>query len=386
MKIIAVHNRYQVRGGEDRAFEAECALLEARGHRVVRYVADNLKIGAMGQARLLAEALWNFRAAAQLRALIERENPALVHFHNTFPLLSASILRAAMSKGVPVVRTLHNFRRVCPNGLLLRDGRPCQLCVGRGFAWPGIRYGCYRGSRSTTLVAALATAIERRVERWHDGRSAYIAVSEFARRILCQGGLPRERVTVKPNFVALDPGPGDGSGGFALYLGRLSEEKGLRVLVKAWNLLRSRSVLRIAGTGPLAGWLASQCRDGIEWLGVVPHADGLELLRRASLLVVPSLCYEGCPLVVLEAFAAGTPVVASDMGGLAELVRQGETGWLAPAGDAEGLAAVLERALADRAALSRMRRLARLSYEQRFTAEHNYRMLIEIYRQVGASE
>ncbi|MGB9604326.1 MAG: glycosyltransferase family 4 protein [Bryobacteraceae bacterium] len=383
MTILAVHNRYALRGGEDRVFEAECALLEARGHRVIRYLEDNRRIAQMSKARLLGLTLWNAGAYRELRGLIQRERPSLAHLHNTFPLLCSAALRAVRDAGIPVVETLHNFRPVCPNGLLLRSGRPCQDCIGRAFPWPGVRHGCYRGSRAATLWAALVLARRKQGGAWHDGVDGFIAVSRFAREILLKAGAPGHKLMVKPNFVHPDPGPGDGSGGYAMYVGRLSQEKGVLVLVEAWKTMGARTKLLVAGEGPLASRLREASPGGIELLGARPRAELMELLRGASLLVMPSLCYEGCPLAVLEAFAAGTPVVASDLGGLAELITPGRTGWLAPPGDANALAATLDGALSDPVARARMRQWARQEYEARYTAEVNYRRLMEIYRQVA---
>jgi len=385
LTIVAVHNWYQTRGGEDRVFEAECALLEAHGHRVVRYTADNASIARMSRLRLLKATLWNAAAYRELRLLVQRERAEVVHFHNTFPLLSASVLRAAKMAGGRVIQTLHNFRLICPSGLMLRAGGPCELCVGRALPWPGVRYGCYRHSRAATLLAAAAVLVGKQAACF-DGVDAYIAVSEFARKLFLRGGLRAERLTVKPNFAELDAGPGEGGGGYVLYLGRLSEEKGLHVLLEAWNLLGSGRILRIAGTGPLAGWVAREIHGrNVQYCGPVSRQQALQLLREAALLVVPSLCYEGCPLVVVEAFASGTPVVASNLGGLAELVTPAQTGWLVPAGDPEALATVLEQALGNTVRLRAMRKMARRQYEQHYTAEANYRMLMDIYRRAVES-
>ncbi len=385
MTILVVHNRYRFRGGEDRVFEAECALLEARGHRVIRYVEDNARIDRMSRLRLAGTVLWNGRAYRELRALIARERPSLVHFHNTFPLLSVAAFRAARDARVPAIETLHNYRLACPNGLLWRAGRPCRDCVGRWFPWPGVRHACYRGSRAATFLAALSVVARKAAGAWHDGVEAYIVLSRFARSVLLEAGLPERKVVVKPNFVDPDPGPGNGDGGYAVYLGRLSEEKGVAVLLEAWCSLRRPRRLVVAGDGPLAGEvrrLSGRC--GIEAKGLVSRDVAFVLLREAAVLVAPSLCYEGCPMAVLEAFATGTPVLASDLGGLRELVSPGETGWLVNPGDAGALASALDAALADTARLRSMRRLARRVFEERYTAQANYRQLMEIYsRAVG---
>lgn len=382
MTILTLHNCYQRPGGEDQVYRAESALLEERGHRVIRFTEDNARIPSLGCVRAALTSLWNPVAAREVRRIIRRERVTVAHFHNTFPLLSASVLRAARQAGAAVVQTLHNYRLLCPNGLLFRAGGPCRLCVGRRFPWPGLRHGCYRSSRAATALAAASVLTRRLTGTWHDGVDAYIVLSEFARSLLLQSGAPADKVIVKPNFVYPDPGMGDGAGGYVLFLGRLSEEKGLRVLVKAWKMLKPATKLRIIGDGPLAGWLARQADgDGIEWRGPLPRDQALAELRGAALLAAPSLCYEGSPLAVLEAFATGAPVAASALGGLAELVRPGLTGWLIPPGDAEAWAATLDQALSQPKLLRQMRRQARLDYEAHYSAEANYQMLLAVYRQ-----
>lgn len=383
MTIVTVHNCYQEPGGEDEAWRGESRLLEERGHRVVRFTEDNRRIAGMGRLRLARLTLWNGAAGRALRDLLERERPQVVHFHNTFPLLSASVLHAAQRSGAAVVLTLHNFRLICSNGLLFRAGAPCRECVRRSLAWPGLRHACYRGSRAATALALGALLARRLSGTWHDGIDAYIVLSQFARNVFAAAGVPERKLLVKSNCVYRDPGPGDGRGGYVLFLGRLSEEKGLRTLVEAWRGLKPARRLKIAGQGPLAAWLRERLAEpDIEWLGALPHERALEALRDASLVAVPSLCYEGSPMVVLEALAAGTPVLASDIGSLPEFVHPGRTGWLAPPGDAGAWTEVLRNALSDAAQLAAMRPAARREYERRYTAEVSYQTLMRIYQQV----
>jgi glycosyltransferase involved in cell wall biosynthesis len=380
--IVTVHNCYREPGGEDEAWRAECRMLEERGHRVIRFTEDNRRIAGMGRLQLARLTLWNGAAGRALKSLLERERPQVVHFHNTFPLLSASVLHAARHSGAALVQTLHNFRLICSNALLFRAGAPCRKCLGRRLPWPGLRHACYRGSRAATALAAGALLARRLSGTWHDGIDAYIVLSEFARAVFAAAGVPEDKLLVKPNCVYRDPGPGDGRGGHVLFLGRLSEEKGLRTLVEAWRRLRPARRLKIAGQGPLAAWLRERLAEpDIEWLGALPHEQALEALRDASLLAVPSLCYEGSPMVVLEALAAGTPVLASDIGSLPEFVHPGRTGWLAPPGDVEAWSATLRQVLSDAGPLAAMRGPARLEYERRYTAEVSYQSLMRIYRQ-----
>lgn len=378
MTIVAVHNWYRHPGGEDQVFQAECALLEERGHTVKRYTDDNARISGTGAGGLAASALWNRAAYRAVRELVEESGAAVVHVHNTFPLLSLSVFQAARDSGAAAVQTLHNFRSVCPNGLLLREGAPCRKCVGRRLAWPAVVHACYRRSRAASAAAALLSARSLAAAR-DGGADAYIALSQFARSVFIAGGMPESKLETVPNFVHPDPGAGKGEGGHVLYLGRLSEEKGLRVLLAAWKELKAPPALKIAGSGPLAEWLRAGTPPGVEWLGQLPHGEAMAALRTAGLLVVPSLCHENSPLAVLEAFAAGVPVVCSRTGSLAELVEDGRNGFTAPPGDPGALAAVLARALSNASLLRNMRREARLDYETRYTAAGHYERLMRVY-------
>jgi glycosyltransferase involved in cell wall biosynthesis len=379
--VLLVHNHYQQAGGEDEVFLGEARLLERNEHRVTRYVAHNDDVGGVGRLALALGTVWNRASYAELRALIRARLPDLVHVHNTLPLISPSVYYAAAAEGVPVVQTVHNYRHLCANGLLLRDGVPCHDCVGRRVGLPGVVHACYRGSRAATTAVVAMTAAHRALGTWARRIAVYVALTDFARARLLEGGLPAERVVVKPNFVDPDPGAGDGAGGYALFIGRLAPEKGVRTLLSAWRSLGTTPPLLVVGDGPLGPEVARAAAEtvGVTWLGRRAPADVLALVRGAVCVVCPSEWYETFGRVVVEAFAAGTPVVASDIGALAELVRPSETGLLFPPGDAQALAAAVRRLLADPAHLARMRLTARAEFERRFTAERNYEMLLAIY-------
>lgn len=383
--VLAVHNEYRRPGGEDEVFAEETALLEAHGHRVVRYRAHNGRASEMGRGELARDTFWNPTAYRELRAVIRRERPRLVHFHNTFPLVSPAGYYAASAEGVPVVQTLHNYRLLCPNGLLFRDGSPCEECLGKPVPWPGVVHGCYRESVAATgLVAAMLSA-HRAIGTWKRGVSEYVAPSAFARRKFVEGGLPADRITVKPNFVGRDPGAGSGAGGYALYVGRLSAEKGVETLLSAWGSARVGLMpLKVVGDGPLAGTVARAAGENtlVEWLGHKAPGEVRSLMKRAAVLVVPSECYETFGRVVAESFAAGTPVVVADVGAAAELVEHGRTGLRFRPGDPRDLARLIRRVSARPAGLAPMRRAARAEFEEKYTAGRNYRLLREVYEKV----
>jgi glycosyltransferase involved in cell wall biosynthesis len=382
MKILAVHNRYQRPGGEDQVFVDETALLETRNHRVLRYEVHNDQVKHVNRLTLAKDTVWNTSAYRELRALIRRERPDVVHFHNTLPLVSPAGYYAAKAEGAPVIQTLHNYRLLCPVALFFRDGRVCEDCMGKAVPWPGVVHRCYRGSRAASGVIATMLTVHRALRTWTEMVDVYVALTEFARNKFVEGGLPAGKIVVKPNFVAPDPGRGQGGGGYALFVGRLAPEKGTGTMLAAWDRLGTRIPLKIVGDGPLKDQVveAAARRSNVEWLGHKPVADVHALMRKADMLVFPSQWYETFGRVAAEAFAAGTPVIAANIGAVAELVEHGRTGFKFRPGDPEDLVTQVEWALSHSAELRRMREEVRAEFEAKYTAERNYRVLMEIYQ------
>jgi glycosyltransferase involved in cell wall biosynthesis len=384
--VLLLHNHYQQPGGEDQVFSAESELLESRDHRVLRYTVHNDQVSKMGSLDRAKTAIWNRAVYRELRTLIHRERPQIAHFHNTFPLISPAAYYAARAEGVPVVQTLHNYRLLCPNALFFRDGRVCEDCLGRQlFSWPGILHACYRESRPASAAVAAMQSVHQALGTWDGAVDVYVALTEFARRKFVEGGLPADNVVVKPNFVNPDPGAGEGRGDFFLFVGRLSQEKGMDTLLAAWKRLRTGTPLRILGDGPLAPKVAEAAEriQGLEWMGRQSRDRVLALMKDARALIFPSVWYEGFPMVIAEAYAVGLPVVASDLGSMSSLVDHGRTGLRFRPGDPEDLATQAEWALTHPAELRCMRAEARAEFEDNYTAERNYRQLMGIYRKVA---
>jgi len=335
----------------------------------------------MSQLKLAARTVWNWDAARAIRQLIADEKPDVLHVHNTLPILSPAVYYAARAEGVPVVQTLHNYRLMCPNALFFREGKVCEACLGKSFAWPGVRYGCYRGSRAASAAVASMVAFHWAFRTWSKAVDRYISLTEFARHKFVQGGLPADRIAVKPNFVHPDPGVGDATGGYVLYVGRLSEEKGISTLLSAWRTIGSRLTLRVVGDGPLADQLKGSIVQtaGIEWLGRQTRDEVLRLMQNAAFLVIPSECYEGFPMTVAEAYATGLPVVASKIGALESLIDSGRTGLHFRPGDPDDLAAKIDWLVSHPQELAQMRKEARAEFEAKYTAERNYVTLMDIY-------
>jgi glycosyltransferase involved in cell wall biosynthesis len=280
-----------------------------------------------------------------------------------------------------VVQTLHNFRLLCPGALLLRDGRACTDCLGK-LPLPAVRHACYRGSRPATAAVAAMLAAHRAMGTWSAAVDRYVALTPFARDLFVRGGLPEEKIAVVPNFLADDPGMGAGGGGYALFVGRLSPEKGVGTLLEAWTRHDPGLPLVIAGDGPLGDAVAEAARvsPAIRWLGRQERPAVLDLMHAADALVLPSLWSENLPLTLVEAYACGTPVVASDHGAMRGLVEDGETGRRFTPEDPAALAASVRAVTGSRAANERLRRAARARFQRLYTAEAHHGLLLELYR------
>ncbi len=385
MRVLVAHNFYQQPGGEDQVFASEVQLLRRFGHEVATFEADNDAIDSMGRIELLRNTLWNRKMGAAIGKAAADHRAEVVHFHNTFPLISPAAYAAAHDAGAAVVQTLHNFRLLCPNALLFRDGKACELCLGKTFATAGIIHKCYRGSRSASAAVAALSGMHRLLGTWRNSVDAYIALAEFARQKFIAGGLPADRLFVKSNFLDPDPGPGCGDGGYALFVGRLSEEKGISTLLSAWRNL-SGIPLKIIGDGPMAGEVKASANENsqIQWLGRLPLEQVVEMIGRAAVLVFPSNCYENFARVIVEAYAKGTPVIASRHGPMPDIVPDGKTGRLFTPGDAQDLARTVREMMADGSALATLRANAREAYCSQYTGEANHEALMEIYRQALA--
>jgi glycosyltransferase involved in cell wall biosynthesis len=392
MKILSIHNHYQQPGGEDTAVELETAMLRDAGHQVIEYRRSNSEVAelTLGQKALLPlRTIWSAAARAEVRNLVLRHRPDVAHFHNTHFMISPSAYYACRELGVPVVQTIHNYRLLCPSANFLRDGRVCEDCLDKHVPWPGVLHACYRDSRVQTGIVAGMLTFHRFRRTWQRQVDRYIVLTEFVRDKLIQGGVPHHLIRVKPNAVFPDPGPGEwrtGDDAYLIFVGRLAPEKGIETLLNGWQLFTRNGTppigLKIVGDGPLAPMVVEAARrlPRIEWLGPQPKATVMQLLKGGLALVVPSIWYEVLPYVILEAFAVGLPVIASDLGNLSTIVRSGSTGLHHIAGDAHSLAEQILWLWAHPTERYRMGQAARAEFEVRYAPEANRRMLLGIYQ------
>ncbi|MDX2097641.1 MAG: glycosyltransferase [Leptolyngbyaceae cyanobacterium bins.59] len=382
MRILAVHNYYQQPGGEEQIFKTEADLLEANGHEVIRFTLDNDQINGMNSLTLAKKTLWNSTVYQELRSLIREQKPQVAHFHNTFPLISPAAYYAAKAEGVAVVQTLHNYRLLCPNGLFFRNGKVCEDCLGKPVPLPGVIHRCYRSSLGASAVVAATVSFHSLRGTWTQAVDTFIAYSRFAMDKFVEGGIPAEKLAFKTNFLHPAPAPGEGKGGYGLFVGRLSVEKGLGVMLDAWRQLGGKIPLKILGDGPMSGLVkdAMQEMPEVEWLGRRPLEEVYEVMGNAAFLVFPSEWYETFGRVAIEAFARGTPVVASNIGAISELVEHQRTGLLFRPSDSQDLATQINWLLSHPQELRQMRQEVRSEFEAKYTAEDNYKRLMEIYQ------
>ncbi|MEU2791794.1 glycosyltransferase [Streptomyces sp. NPDC007100] len=388
MHVLVVHNRYSSAqpSGENKVVDQEVGLLRAAGHRVEVFERRSDDIAARslpGKAAVPLLVPWNPAVRAELAARLRTARPDVVHVHNVFPLLSPAVLAACADAGVPAVATLHNYSQVCPPGTLQRDGRPCTECVGSA-PLPAVRHGCYRNSRLATVPLAVGLSVNRR--RWRSGVARFFCISAAQRDVLVRAGMPAERLAVKHNFV---PEPGvrrSGDGEQVLYLGRLAEAKGVRLLMAAWDEIAAGggvgAPLVVAGAGPLEqevrAWAAG--RDDVRYVGLYDAEQCRQAVARSVAVVAPSTWLEAFGLVVVEAMAAGVPAVAAGHGAFVELVEDGVSGLLHRPGDSASLASCLRRIAAGPAGNREMGRAARRRYEQGFSPAVGLERLVEGYR------
>lgn len=379
MRVLLVHNFYRQAGGEDAVFANERALLEGNGQEVREFTIANAAIqGPLGALQTALDAPYSAKARGQMAKALAEHVPDLVHVHNFFPLLTPSIFDACRDARIASVMTLHNYRLICPAATLYRDGQICEECVHRS-PYRAVLHGCYRGSQPGSFAVARMVSYHRKRNTWATRPDRFIALTQFAKQKFVEGGLPAARIQVKPNFLPDDRAAAEHIAGRrgGLFVGRLSPEKGLGTLLDAWESLDIP--LRLVGEGPLLETVRRRKGDWIDVAGALPGAAIAGEMGRAAFLVLPSEWYEGFPMVLLEAFRAGLPVIASKLGAMAEIVEDGKTGLHFAPGDASDLAKKVRFAAANPQSMAAMGAHARKAYAKNYTADVNYVRLMEIY-------
>ena len=383
MRVLMAHTRYKIRGGEDECFDAEVQMLREMGVEVELFEDDNQRISEMGKLTVARSTVWSKQAYDGIRAKLRAQPADVVHVHNYLPLISPAAYHAAKAERTAVVQTLHNYRLMCPSSLFFRNGHVCEDCLGKAFAWPSILHRCYRNSSPGSATIAAMLAYHRMIGTYQNKVDLYFALNEFMRRKHIEGGIPADRIVIKPNFVRGDLGMGSGDGDYALFIARLTPEKGVDILLDAWRRIGERLRLKIVGDGPLSDRVREALSDlkGVDFLGRQSLEECYKLLSRAQCFISASTWYEGFPRTFIEAFARGVPVIAPALGPMADAVDDGRTGLHFRPGDSASLAEAVERLLDTPDQREAMRAAARATYLENFTVEANKRMTIEAYRQ-----
>jgi len=389
MRCLFVHNRYLIRGGEDNVVDEEVKLLKQNGHEVHLYEINNLKIDSFRKKIQTGfEITYSPNAKESLAKELKRFKPDIVHVHNFFPLLTPAIYDACIENNIPVIQTLHNFRLICPGALLLRDGNICERCI-TGSAYNAVIHKCYRSSRLQSLAVARMVSYHRKNNTWADKVTRFIALTEFSKSKFVAAGFPSAQIVVKPNFVnssaelEMDSNEPDihkeiNRKPYALYVGRLSKEKGINTLLDAWENIDFD--LNIAGDNMLENPLPA-ANSNINFLGEIDNSQVHTQMKNAQFLVMPSICYENLPMVIIEAYFRGLPVIASDIGAMKEVIKNKETGLLFEAGDTKDLLEKANWMIDNPEKCKEMGSNAKRIYLEQYTAKINYKLLANIYHE-----
>ncbi|HOK23739.1 MAG TPA: glycosyltransferase family 4 protein [Candidatus Hydrothermia bacterium] len=386
MKILIIHNFYKssAPSGEDIVFRREYEMLKENGASVLTYTRHNDEMTGLRTILSGVAGIWSWKTYNDVKRIIRTEKPDVAHFHNIWYLISPSAYYACKEEGVPIVQTLHNYRMFCSNGLLLREGKVCEECL-RKSEFKSIKYGCYRNSRVLTFPVALAEQLHRKIGTWDSRVDLYIAVSEFQKKKFTEYGIDCNKIVVKPNFIldlSIIP---ERDAGYVLYVGRISEEKGVLLILKAAKLLKGSGIkIKLIGDGPLRERMSREIVNSdlteIELLGRKKHEEVIKYIQKSKFLIVPSIWYETFGLVAVEAYACGKAVVASKIGALEELVQDGKTGLLFEPGNPYDLAKKIEWLNKNDSASRQMGINARKVYEEKYTKEKNFEILKSIYK------
>lgn len=388
MKILLIHNYYQRQGGEDKVVEVEKKILELYGHTVVLLKKHNDEISNLfSKIKVAVNAIYNKQAYREVATVIQQFKPDVVHVHNFFPLFSPAVFYACHHTKTPVVLTLHNFRLFCLNACLFREGSICEKCLHTTMPLAGVYHKCYRNSYAGSLSIATMLAFHKLANTWTSKVDAFIAPSLFTKNKFIEGGLPSEKIFVKPNFifdVSHQQYNGCATPNYVLFVGRLSQEKGIDVLLRAWENMPPYIQLKIVGHGPLVPLVEDACRrfPNIKFLGHKHSSEIYELLNHAKFLVMSSTCFEVFGLVLLEAFAMAKPALVSNIGSPSTIVQHNETGIHFKVGDAFDLVEKAIMMFNDEQLLQRLGENARRYYATHSTPEENYKQLIGIYEKV----
>ncbi len=379
-KILFIHNFYLIPGGEDQSHRSEIELFKRHGHSIFTYEDNNTRIEEIGKFKTALKTIWSHETYKNIRRLIQEHSIDLIICQNIFPLISPSLYYAAKKERTPVFQFVRNYRLLCLNALFYRNGGVCEECLGKRFLWPGIIHKCYRGNFWGSIVVALMNYIHWRFNTWNKQVTKFICLNQFSKGKLVEGGIWEQKISIRPNFLLRDSGVGTNRDTYLLYVGRLSEEKGIKFLLDCIERNNLQIPLKIVGSGPLNDFVISITKknDYVKYLGSVTPDEVLELMRNAFSVIVPSTCYEVMPRTIIESFGTGTPVIGSNIGGIGEMVEHKQTGLLFIPGNADDLANCVHWAYSHPDDMKKFGENARLEFLTKYTAEKSYLNVLNI--------
>jgi len=386
MKILVIHNSYLERGGEDEVVESEIKLLEDFGHKVIFYRRTNKDIKNFSLFKKIKflgkEIIWSKDTYIRIKELVRKEKPDIAHIHNTLLLITPSVYCALCEEKIPIVQTLHNFRLLCPKGILYRNDRICEECVKYGLIC-AVVHRCWRNSFILTLALVRMLKIHFKKKTVQNKIDAYITLSKFNKDKFVKVGLAEEKIFVKPNFVDIDIESRNRSQDFILFVGRLVGYKGIKTLITAFRNLAGYN-LKIIGDGPLYGGLTEKVKkiSNIDLLGRLSYKETQHYIRCAAFLVFPSECYESTPRVVIESFSCGVPILVSDRGFKASTISKEGVGLEFRAGDSSDLTDKVRYLMNNKQLLEKMGKNAFKVYKEKYTPQKSYELLMGIYNKV----
>jgi glycosyltransferase involved in cell wall biosynthesis len=393
MKTLLTHNFYgsSAPSGENSVFDAEFALIKSHDLSVIKYMRHSDEIrtqGIWGKIKGAVSTPWNPFSYNEIKKIVKKESPDIVHVHNTFPLISPSIFHALKDSDSAVVMTLHNYRIFCAAGIPMRNNKICTECLDNKSSLNALKYGCYRKSRLATIPMALMIELHRKIGTWENHIDAFIALTEFQKHTMIQAGLPLEKVYIKPHFYAGNPKfiEYENREKCVVFVGRLGLEKGIFDLLNAWKLWgETAPLLKIIGDGELKHDIKrfidlNGLDKTIKLEGLLPFEKVQKTISKSSLLILPSICFEGFPMTIREAFAHGVPVAGSDIGSIPDIVDEGINGVLFKPGNAKDLLEKVKALWNDHNRLELLAKAAKEKFEKLYTEDVNYEILMDIYQ------
>ena len=377
MKILHVHNRYRFVGGEDIMYESIVRMLRQKGHKVFTFErkSDNVQ-GLWGKTHAFTKGIYSRSAKKEFSAILMTEHPDIVHVHNTYPLISPSVLVASREFGVPVVMRCPNYRLICPTGLHFRNGAVCELCNGGREYWCVLK-NC-RGNIFESVSYALRNVVARKWRLFQDNVTLFVPPSEFVKYSLVDASFPGEQIVVIPNMVsipdsAVDPCHRE----YIAYAGRISPEKGIDTLLAAAR--ETRLPVRLTGDYSAMPEIINTAPPNAYFVGHLGHDQFHPFYLKARFVVVPTLCFETFGLTAAEAMSHGLPVIASKIGGLPEVVEDGVTGFLFEPGDPDELAEKMKLLWENPDLCRRMGEAGREKAIREYSEDVYYERLIAVY-------